>query len=75
VEVADGETREVVCELANMMCGSALSRVDTKATFQLTHPEITAREQCGSLRRPAADRWFDLGVGMLTVSLELQKLS
>jgi hypothetical protein len=30
----------VVCELANMICGSLLSRVKTEAHFKLTSPEL-----------------------------------
>jgi CheY-specific phosphatase CheX len=34
---------EVVCELANMICGSALSRLESTATFRLGRPEIAPR--------------------------------
>jgi len=74
-EVTEEEAREVVCELANMMCGSVLSRVETKASFQLTHPEVTSLEPGGSLAGPAANRWFNLGGGIFAVSLEIQQVS
>ncbi len=33
---------DVVCELANMICGSVLSRVESSTTFRLASPEIVA---------------------------------
>src|SRR5262245_37703469 len=45
----------VVCELANMICGAVLSRVESSATFRLSTPEIAgdfvlcprkAQEEC-----------------------------
>ncbi len=35
-----GQVGEVVCELANMICGSVLSRVGSAVTFRLAHPEL-----------------------------------
>jgi len=39
-EVSDLRTSEVVRELANMICGSVLSRAESAATFQLDAPRI-----------------------------------
>lgn len=71
-EVSDSQAEEVVCELANMICGSILSR-QSKATFQITHPEPAPPEQDVSFESAGARCWFDLGDGILTVSLELQQ--
>ena len=38
VEVSDSQAEEVVCELANMICGSLLSRLESKSPFRITHP-------------------------------------
>jgi CheY-specific phosphatase CheX len=35
---------EVVCELANMLCGSVLSRLEKETRFELSQPEIEAPE-------------------------------
>ena len=50
-EISIGQISEVVRELANMICGSVLSRVESAATFRLGVPRIvTAGEECaGSL--------------------------
>jgi len=72
-ELSDSQAGEVVCELANMICGTVLSRLESKATFQITHPELTPPEHSVSFEGAGAKRWFDLGEGILTVSLELQQ--
>jgi hypothetical protein len=41
-DLSEQEIREVVCELANMICGSVLSRVESSATFRLGSPRIVA---------------------------------
>jgi CheY-specific phosphatase CheX len=35
-----GQVEEVVCELANMICGAVLSRVESQAVFRLGSPRI-----------------------------------
>jgi hypothetical protein len=72
-EVSDAQAGEVVCELANMICGSVLSRLESEATFQITHPELTPSEPGAGFDGAGACRWFDLGDGLLITSLELQQ--
>lgn len=43
-ELSSKQVGEVVCELANMICGSVLSRVESSATFRLAHPELLTVE-------------------------------
>jgi CheY-specific phosphatase CheX len=38
--VPDQQVADVVCELANMICGSVLSRVESAGTFRLSAPRI-----------------------------------
>ena len=73
IEVSDSQTEEVVCELANMICGSVLSRLESEATFRITHPELVPPERGAWFEGAGINRWFDLGDGILTVSLELQQ--
>jgi len=40
-ELTRQQIGEVVCELANMICGSVLSRVESAATFRLAPPRLT----------------------------------
>jgi CheY-specific phosphatase CheX len=72
-ELSDSQAGEVVCELANMICGSALSRLENNETFRITHPELIWRERGVSIARGGVNRWFDLGDGILTVSWELRQ--
>jgi CheY-specific phosphatase CheX len=39
-EVSEIQIGEVVSELANMLCGSVLSRLEKETMFHLSHPEI-----------------------------------
>jgi CheY-specific phosphatase CheX len=41
-ELEERQIEEVVCELANMICGSLLSRLESQATFHLSSPAIVA---------------------------------
>jgi CheY-specific phosphatase CheX len=55
---------EVICELANMVCGSVLSRIEKDALFELTQPKIGEPES----RRPenvTASLEFELEEGSL----------
>ena len=47
-EPTKGQVQEVVCELANMMCGSVLSRLDRGAHFDLGQPAMGG---CGGAGR------------------------
>jgi hypothetical protein len=72
-EVSDTQAREVAGELANMICGSVLSRLEGEATFNLSHPEVTESEPGRESDGAGAHRWFELGDGLLVTSLELQQ--
>jgi hypothetical protein len=37
---SEAQIQEVVCELANMVCGSALSRLEENTRFDLSSPEL-----------------------------------
>lgn len=38
--MTDRQAEEMVCELANMICGSVLSRTESEATFRLSSPLV-----------------------------------
>lgn len=57
--LAEHQIGEVVCELANMVCGSFLSRVESNATFRLDTPclaSIDADCEPADVRQPVAHR-------------------
>ena len=63
------QTSEVVCELANMICGSVLSRVESAATFQLGGPQIV-ESSVEAMRRPGGTGYcVQLTNGRLAVHL------
>jgi CheY-specific phosphatase CheX len=71
--LSSAKVAEVVCELANMICGSVLSRVESSATFRLASPRLLPAEE-GPNRQDAADRRavhaVAIGSGTLTASVE-----
>jgi hypothetical protein len=70
-EISGKETGEVVCELANMLCGSFLSRIGALSTFELSHPEIVEAPKVAS---EAADACacFELPEGPLSLALRFE---
>jgi chemotaxis protein CheY-P-specific phosphatase CheC len=72
--LTDSQTGQVVCELANMLCGSLLSSLHTLESFDLTSPEIVAcgeDDAFGPEANYAARKRFELEMGTLTVTLNL----
>lgn len=68
-EISNDRISEVVRELANMICGSVLSRVESAATFRLGVPRIVACcEQCTESPRNTCYR-AQLSHGRLTVNI------
>jgi CheY-specific phosphatase CheX len=65
------QVQEVVCELANMICGDALSALE-KSPLRLSAPRIVAPADF-ALPAQGTYRSFDLGNGGLTVTLSLQE--
>jgi hypothetical protein len=39
-QASEVQAGQVLCELANMLCGSVLSRIEEEARFELGHPEL-----------------------------------
>ena len=57
----------VVCELANMVCGSLLSRVRAESRFRLDSPALVAAEGLTG----APNQSLDLGEGVIDLWLSL----
>jgi CheY-specific phosphatase CheX len=71
--LASAKVEEVVRELANMICGSVLSRVESGATFRLAPPRLLPAEERSNRRETAARRAVHavaIGCGTLTASVE-----
>jgi hypothetical protein len=68
------ESNQVVCELANMLCGMLVSKLETKGTFDLAAPELIAaahQSNSGNEYCFAAQQSYALEDGALTVALRL----
>jgi len=73
-DLSHQQVADVVCELANMICGSALSRIESSTTFRLAAPQIvhpahgiSDREVSGSESHPA-----DSAGGRISVSIQTE---
>jgi CheY-specific phosphatase CheX len=67
--VSDRQMEEVVCELANMICGSLLSRVESATTFHLAAPQIVPPTEFPATGRATSFCAVDLSNGTLTVAV------
>jgi CheY-specific phosphatase CheX len=71
--LSSAQVGEVVCELANMICGSVLSRSESTTTFRLAAPRLLLAEE-GRISQEAADRRAThavaIGSGTLSATLE-----
>ena len=63
------QVQEVVCELANMMCGSVLSRLDRGAHFDLGQPAMVDAAEVAA--PDAVSRAFDIGDGEVAMFLSM----
>jgi CheY-specific phosphatase CheX len=45
--LAPAQIEEAICELANMICGGALTRLQPDALYSLSHPEVMQAEDTG----------------------------
>ena len=70
----DSQVGEVAGELANIICGSVLSRLSCDRAFDLSHPEVAAAAADARIWPDAASRTFDLGNGWLTAILRFEQV-
>jgi Chemotaxis phosphatase CheX len=66
------QSTDVALELANMICGAVLSRVESSATFRLGPPRVVT-EDIGRAEPAAATRYtVETGSGPLTVAIRME---
>jgi hypothetical protein len=68
--ISQSQLANVACELANMVCGSMLSRVKTEEHFCLASPELLLRS--GGAPAAPPNRSLDLGDGVIDLWLALE---
>jgi len=70
--LAGPQVDEVAKELANMICGAVLSRIESSATFRLSAPDIIARSEPalhGAFPRNTCT--VETGNGLLTAGIDM----
>jgi CheY-specific phosphatase CheX len=65
-ELSESKAGDVVCELANMLCGSVLSRIEADFHFDLSHPEIVESD----LVEADTSLCFELPEGHVAVAIK-----
>jgi CheY-specific phosphatase CheX len=68
-EVSDLRVAEVVCELANMICGSVLSRMESDSAFHLSTPQIVPSPESTATSPYSTVYGVELANGRLGVSV------
>ena len=71
-ELTEAQIGEVVCELANMICGSMLSRVESNTLFRLATPRLIAPET-GPSSDSAATCAAEISSGAITVVFNMER--
>lgn len=71
-QIAEEQVRDVVCEIANMVCGSALSRLVPDLAVELQPPRM-AEPAADDASPPQTALTFDLGDGSLTAAMRFEK--
>ena len=68
------QTEQVVCELANMLCGSVVSQLESEESIDLSAPELVAVESAAKDGPGQPETWqsFELEAGLLSVALHLE---
>jgi CheY-specific phosphatase CheX len=70
-DITDAEIEQVVGELANMICGSVLSRIEAGARFELLHPVIVPPGQ-GTPHPEAVTNVLELEEGAMILWMIVQ---
>jgi CheY-specific phosphatase CheX len=66
--LSDQQVGEVICELANIICGSVLTRVESQTSFRLGSPRLLFQFSEPEMR-PVAVRSLDLWNGNITIAM------
>ena len=72
-DISEEQAGAVVCEMANILCGSVVSRLESDRTFDLASPQLVSAPfelPAGGL---ATRQRFVLDQGSLTVALRLEE--
>jgi CheY-specific phosphatase CheX len=71
--LTDRQSTDVTLELANMICGAVLSRIESRAAFRLDSPQIVADDPVKRGSPEETRCTVETGSGALTVAIQMQK--
>ena len=69
--LSGAQVGEVICELANMICGAVLTQIHGENLFELTSPERQDPEWALAAAVRATGRTFDIGDGLIQAYLRI----
>jgi CheY-specific phosphatase CheX len=67
--LGDAQVSQVVCEVANMLCGSIVTKMESQGCFDLGAPELYPDSNQQVVTSAAVQQSFAIERGTLTVSL------
>ena len=71
-ELSDPEVGDVICELANMICGSVLSRLESTVAFRLDSPHLVQAGHA-NVDLGAGEHEIGISYGMMSVCLKTDR--
>jgi hypothetical protein len=70
--LSDRQSTDVTLELANMICGAVLSRIESRAAFRLGSPEVVANDTVQPNSGEETRCTVETGSGPLTVAIQME---
>jgi CheY-specific phosphatase CheX len=70
--LSDRQSTDVTLELANMICGAVLSRIESRAAFRLGSPEVVADDTVERKSGEDTRCTVETGSGALTVAIRME---
>jgi CheY-specific phosphatase CheX len=70
--LTDQQSTDVTLELANMICGAVLSRIESRAAFRLGSPEVVANDAVQRKSSEETRCTVETGSGPLTVAIQME---
>src|ERR1022692_4645071 len=70
--LTDRQSTDVTLELANMICGAVLSRIESRAAFRLGSPEVVADDTVQPNSGEENRCTVETGSGPLTVAIQME---
>jgi CheY-specific phosphatase CheX len=73
-DLSQAQSQDVVRELANMICGAVLSRLESRGSFRLAPPELVADEHWLQGRHSEETSYtVETGNGTLTAAIQMEE--